>query len=120
MNILFVLMERSKKAFGTRFLRAPHDTKPPQLSQVNLLLIFYSTCGCRVYVNPRMGTISMCTGTPHMRIPSSPCRYAYGVPRIRMAIPICILLHMGVESLISHMRTNTLCIRLVTDISLYA
>ena len=62
----------------------------------------------------------MRTGTPRMRIPSGPCPYAYGVPHMHTAIPICIFLHMGVKSLISHMRTNTLCIRLVTDQSPYA
>ena len=39
---------------------------------------------------------------------------------MRTAIPICILLHMGIKSLISHMRTNPVCIRLVTEQSPYA
>ncbi len=68
------------------------------------------------YVSPRMGTISLCI----RGLLSSPCLYAYGVPHMRTAIPICILSHMGVKSLISHMRTNTLCIQLVTEISQYA
>jgi hypothetical protein len=36
------------------------------------------------------------------------------------AIPICIILHIGIQDLISHMETISLCIRLVTEISLYA
>ena len=62
----------------------------------------------------------MRTGTPRMRTRSSPCPYAYGDPRMHTAIPICILSHMGIKSLISHMRTNPVCIRLVTEQSPYA
>ena len=62
----------------------------------------------------------MRTGTPRMRTRSSPCPYAYGDPHMHTAIPICILSHMGIKSLISHMRTNPVCIRLVTEQSPYA
>jgi hypothetical protein len=62
----------------------------------------------------------MRTGTPRMRTRSSPCPYAYGDPRMRTAVPICILSHMGIKSLISHMRTNPVCIWLVTEQSPYA
>ena len=46
--------------------------------------------------------------------------YANKDPRMRTAIPICIILHMGIQDLISHMETISLCIRLVTEISPYA
>jgi hypothetical protein len=39
---------------------------------------------------------------------------------MRTAIPVCIILHMGVQDLISHMDTISLCIQLVTEISPYA
>jgi hypothetical protein len=43
----------------------------------------------------------MRTGTPRMRIRSRPCPYAYGDPHLHTAIPICILSHIGIKSLIS-------------------
>ena len=52
-----------------------------------------------------------------MRIRSRPCPYAYGDPHMHTAI---LLSHMGIKSLISHMRTNPVCIRLVTEQSPYA
>ena len=36
------------------------------------------------------------------------------------AIPVCIVLHMGIQDLISHMETLPVCTRLVTEISPYA
>ena len=39
---------------------------------------------------------------------------------MRTAIPICIIFHIGIQDLISHMETISLCIRLVTEISPYA
>ncbi len=51
----------------------------------------------------------------HMRIFSDPRPYAYGDPHMRTAIPICEISHMGIQVLFSHMGTNSLCIRLVTE-----
>ncbi len=51
---------------------------------------------------------------------SNPRPYAYGDPHMHTAIPICIILHRGIQDLISHMKTISLCIRLVTEISPYA
>jgi hypothetical protein len=39
---------------------------------------------------------------------------------MRTAIPVCIILHIGIQDLISHMETISLCIRLVTEIYPYA
>ncbi len=39
---------------------------------------------------------------------------------MRTMIPVCIILHIGIQDLISHMETISLCIRLVTEISPYA
>jgi hypothetical protein len=36
------------------------------------------------------------------------------------AIPVCIILHMGIQDLISYMGTLPVCIQLVTEISQYA
>ncbi len=47
-------------------------------------------------------------------------QYAYRDLHMRTAIPVCIILHMGIHELISHMETVPVCIRLVTDISPYA
>ena len=57
----------------------------------------------------------MRTGRLHMRIFSNPRPYAYGDPHMRTAIPICKISHMGKKILFSHMGTNSLCIRLVTE-----
>jgi hypothetical protein len=62
----------------------------------------------------------MQTGIPVCKFFSDPRPYAYGDPHMRTAIPVCIILHMGIQDLISHMETISLCIRLVTEISPYA
>jgi hypothetical protein len=61
----------------------------------------------------------MRTGIPVCKYFSNPHPYAYGDPNMRTAIPICIILHIGTQDLISHMKTISLCIRLVTEISPY-
>jgi hypothetical protein len=62
----------------------------------------------------------MRTGIPLCKYFSDPCLYAYGDPHMRTAIPVCIILHMGIQDLISHMETVPVCIQLVTEISPYA
>ncbi len=62
----------------------------------------------------------MQAGIPICEYFSDPCPYAYGDPHMRTAIPICIIVHTGIQDLISHMETISLCIRLVTEISPYA
>jgi hypothetical protein len=59
-------------------------------------------------------------GIPVCEYFSDPCTFAYGDPHMRTAIPVCIILHMGIQDLNSHMETISLCIQLVTEISLYA
>ncbi len=67
-----------------------------------------------------MRTILLCKrGSPYANILAIPA-YAYGDPHMRMAIPVCIILHIGIQDLNSHMKTISLCIRLVTEISPYA
>ncbi len=62
----------------------------------------------------------MRTGIPVCEYFSNPRPYAYGDPHMCTAIPICIIFHIGIQDLISYMETISLCIRLVTEISLYA
>ncbi len=59
-------------------------------------------------------------GIPICEYFSDPCPYAYGYPHMCTSIPVCIILHIGIQDLISHMETISLCIWLVTEISLYA
>jgi hypothetical protein len=62
----------------------------------------------------------MQTGIPVCEYFRDPRPYAYGDPHMRTAIPVCIILHIGIQDLISHMETISLCIWLVTEISPYA
>ncbi len=62
----------------------------------------------------------MQTGIPICKYFSNPCPYAYGDPHMHTAIRVCIILHIGIQDLISHMETISLCIWLVTEISPYA
>ncbi len=62
----------------------------------------------------------MQTGIPVCKYFSDPRPYAYGDPHMCTAIPVCIILHIGIQDLISHMETISLCIQLVTEISPYA
>ncbi len=59
-------------------------------------------------------------GTPVCKYFSDPRPYAYGDPHMRTGIPRCIVFHTGIQDLISHMETISLCIRLVTEIFTYA
>ncbi len=56
-------------------------------------------------------TFIMQTRIPVCEYFSDPRLYAYRDPRMHTAIPICIILHMGIQDLISHMETISLCIR---------
>jgi hypothetical protein len=69
---------------------------------------------------PICHNLVMQTGTPICEYFSNPRPYAYWDLHMRTAIPICIILHMGIQDLISYMETISLCIRLVTEISPYA
>jgi hypothetical protein len=63
------------------------------------------------YVAPNMGTISLCErGSPYANILVIPARMHTGIP-ICMVISVCIILHMGIQDLISHIETISLCIR---------
>jgi hypothetical protein len=62
----------------------------------------------------------MQTGIPVCKYFSDPRPYAYGDPHMCTVISICIILHIGIQDLISHMETISSCIRLVTEISPYA
>jgi hypothetical protein len=53
----------------------------------------------------------MQTGIPVCRYFSDPCQYAYGDPRMHTLISVSIILHMGIQDLISHMETISSCIR---------
>ncbi len=44
----------------------------------------------------------MQTGIPVCKYFSNPRMYAYRDPRMHTAIPVCIILHMGIQDLISH------------------
>jgi hypothetical protein len=67
-----------------------------------------------VYVTPNMRTILLCKRrSPYANILAIPTRMHTG-------IHICIILHIGIQDLISRMETISLCIRLVTEISPYA
>ena len=58
----------------------------------------------------------MRNGTPQMRILAIPARMRIGTRRTHTVIPICEISHMGTKTPTPHMRTNSLCIRLVTKI----
>ena len=63
----------------------------------------------------------MRTGIPICKHFSNPRPYAYGDPHMHTAIPVWeIILHMGIQDLISPMEIFPICIRLETEISLYA
>jgi hypothetical protein len=53
----------------------------------------------------------MQTGIPICKYFSNPHPYAYRDPHMHTAIPVCIILHMGIQDLISHMETISLCVR---------
>jgi hypothetical protein len=61
----------------------------------------------------------MRTGIPICELFSDPRTFAYGDPHMHTAIPIWEITHMGIQDLISHMEIFPICIRLVTEISLY-
>jgi hypothetical protein len=83
--------------------------------------MMFATCFTRrICCSQYAHNFVMRTGIPICKYFSNPRLYAYGDPHMRMAIPICIILHMGIQDLISHMETISLCIRLVTEISPYA
>ena len=44
----------------------------------------------------------MHNGSPICKLFSNPRPYAYGDPRMHMAIPVCEITHMGIQDLISH------------------
>jgi hypothetical protein len=50
-------------------------------------------------------------GIPICEYISDPRSYAYGDPRMHTAIPVCMILHMGIQDLISHMETISLCVQ---------
>jgi hypothetical protein len=75
----------------------------------------WSIC-CSQYAH----NLVMRTGIPICQYSSNPHPYAYGDPRMCTAIPVCIILHMGIQDLISHVETVHVCIWLVTEISPYA
>jgi hypothetical protein len=62
----------------------------------------------------------MQTGTPICEYFRDHRQYAYGGPHMRTTNPVCIILHMGIQDLISRMETVPVCIGLVTEISPYA
>jgi len=62
----------------------------------------------------------MRNGIPICELFSDPCPFAYGDPHMHTAIPICKITHMGMQDLISHMHTTSLCKRGVTAKSQYA
>jgi hypothetical protein len=70
--------------------------------------------------SPYAHNFIMQTGIPVCEYFIDPRPYAYGDPYMHTAIPVCIILHMGIQDLISHMETVPVCIRLVPEISLYA
>jgi hypothetical protein len=47
----------------------------------------------------------MPTGIPVCEYFSNPHPYAYGDPHMHTAIPVCVILHIGIQDLISHMET---------------
>jgi hypothetical protein len=75
---------------------------------------------CTICCSQYAHSFVMQTRIPVCKYFSDPRLYAYGDPHMCTAIPICIILHIGIQDLISHMETISLCIRLVTEISPYA
>ena len=62
----------------------------------------------------------MRNGIPICDFFSDPHPYAYGDPHMHTAIPVCEIMHMGIQDLISGMEIFPVCIRLVTEKSPYA
>ena len=63
----------------------------------------------------------MRTGIPiRERFLSDPRTFANGDPHMHTAIPVCKIMHMGIQDLIAHIEIFPVCIRLVTEISPYA
>ena len=62
----------------------------------------------------------MRNGIPICEFFSDPCPYSYWDPHMHTAIPVCELTHIGIQDLISRMRTTSLCIRGVNEKSPYA
>ena len=62
----------------------------------------------------------MRNGIPICELFSDPRLFAFGDPHMHTVIPICKITHMGIQDLISRMRTTSLCIRGVTEKSPYA
>ena len=59
-------------------------------------------------------------GIPICELFSDPRTFAYGDPRLRTAMSVWEITHMGIQDLISCMCTTSLCIRGVTEKSPYA
>ena len=60
------------------------------------------------------------TGIPMSEHFSDLRPFAYWDPHMHMGIPVWETMQMGIQDLISHMEIFPICIRLVTEISLYA
>ena len=57
----------------------------------------------------------MRNGIPICELFSDPRLFAFGDPHMHTVIPICKITHMGIQDLISRMRTTSLCIQGVTE-----
>jgi hypothetical protein len=62
----------------------------------------------------------MHNGIPICELFSDPRPFAWGDPHMHMVIPICKITHMGIQDLISPMRTTSLCIWGMTEKFPYA
>ncbi len=62
----------------------------------------------------------MRNGIPICELFSDPRPFAYGDPHMHTAIPVCKIMHMGIQDLIYRMEIFPVCIRLVTEKSRYA